>query len=60
MARSDPSWELYPSFLAVMEQGSLSRASQGLGLTQPTVGRHIEALERSLGVALFTRSPSGL
>src|SRR5579864_1666778 len=32
-----------------------------LGLTQPTIGRQIEALEGALvGQALFTRSPSGL
>jgi DNA-binding transcriptional LysR family regulator len=31
-----------------------------LGMTQPTVGRQIDALEESLGVALFTRSLDGL
>ncbi|MDQ0138472.1 DNA-binding transcriptional LysR family regulator [Cupriavidus necator] len=31
-----------------------------MGLTQPTVGRHIEALEKSLGLNLFTRSQLGL
>ena len=31
-----------------------------LGLTQPTVGRHIDALEEALGLALFTRSQGGL
>ncbi len=28
--------------------------------TQPTVGRHVAALERALGVVLFTRSQVGL
>jgi DNA-binding transcriptional LysR family regulator len=38
----------------------LSGAARQLGITQPTVGRHIAALETALGVVLFTRSPSGL
>ncbi|MDF4026315.1 LysR family transcriptional regulator [Luteibacter sp. PPL201] len=57
---NDPSWELYRSYLGVLREGSLSGAARSLGLAQPTVGRHIEALETSLGLALFTRSPSGL
>jgi len=60
MTQEPPGWELYPSFLAVMRQGSLSAAARRLVLTQPTLGRHIEALERSLGVPLFTRSRNGL
>ncbi|MBA3811600.1 MAG: LysR family transcriptional regulator [Caulobacteraceae bacterium] len=60
MARPPP-WDLYRSFLAVMDAGSLSGAARDLAIAQPTVGRHIEALERSLGCgALFTRSPGGL
>lgn len=55
-----PAWELYRSFLAVVHHGTLSAAARELSLTQPTVGRHVDALERELGVALFTRSPSGL
>jgi DNA-binding transcriptional LysR family regulator len=38
----------------------LSAAARRLRLTQPTLGRHIDELERDLGVALFTRSQSGL
>lgn len=53
-------WSLCRSVLAVMEAGSLSRAAHSLGLSQPTVGRQVAALEGQLGVALFTRSPSGL
>ena len=56
-----PDWDHYRSFLAVVTTGSLSGAARSLGLTQPTVGRHIEALEAALGgTALFTRSPGGL
>lgn len=53
-------WELYRSFLGVLQEGSLSGAARALGITQPTVGRHISALEDSLGLALFTRSQTGL
>jgi len=54
------SWELYRSFLAVARHGSLSAAARALGLTQPTIGRHIGELELALGTAIFTRSPQGL
>jgi len=54
-------WTLYRSFLAVMREGSLSRAAAAQGLSQPTLGRHVEALEQALGGApLFTRHPRGL
>jgi DNA-binding transcriptional LysR family regulator len=53
-------WDLYRSMLAVIRKGSLSAAARDLRFTQPTVGRHIEQLEEILGVALFTRSPTGL
>lgn len=56
----DIDWNLYRSFLAVLRQGSLSGAARQLGTTQPSVGRHIDALERALGQALFTRSQLGL
>jgi DNA-binding transcriptional LysR family regulator len=54
------SWDHYRTLLAVLAEGSLSGAARTLGLTQPTVGRHIEALEAGLGAPLFTRSASGL
>ncbi len=57
---TEPSWDHYRAALAVLEEGSLSGAARALGLTQPTLGRQIAALERALGVALFTRSPTGL
>ncbi|MFT7776595.1 LysR family transcriptional regulator [Roseateles sp.] len=53
-------WELLHTFLGVLREGSLSGAARALGLTQPTVGRHVSALERALGQPLFTRSPTGL
>ncbi|ULX52023.1 LysR family transcriptional regulator [Cupriavidus taiwanensis] len=59
MADSEPNWEWYRSFLQVMETGSLSAAGRALGLTQPTVGRHIDNLEAALALTLFTRSFDG-
>ena len=54
------SWDDQRTFLAVLEAGSLSAAARRLGVTQPTVRARIEALERALGTALFTRSARGL
>jgi len=53
-------WELYRSFLAVLAEGSLSGAARALEIAQPTVGRHVAALERALRMPLFTRSQTGL
>jgi len=55
----DPDWSLWRSFGAVVEHGSLSGAARALGLSQPTLGRHVEALEQTLGVTLFERTLSG-
>ncbi len=55
-----PDWDSYRSFLAVLEEGSLSGAARALGLTQPTIGRHIEAVEQALKRSLFVRSQRGL
>lgn len=56
----EPEWDLYRSFRAVLREGSLSAAARALGLTQPTLTRHIDTLETGLGLALFTRSQRGL
>ncbi|MCC6918261.1 MAG: LysR family transcriptional regulator [Alphaproteobacteria bacterium] len=54
-------WTLYRTGLAVLTEGSLSGAGRLLGLSQPTVGRQVEALEAQLGRGrLFTRSQRGL
>lgn len=58
--KTEPGWELYRTFLEVTRDGSLSGAARKLDLTQPTVGRHIDALEASLRLSLFSRSPQGL
>lgn len=59
MTQSEPSWEWYRTFLRVLETGSLSAAGRAMGLTQPTVGRHIDNLETALGLKLFIRSFDG-
>ena len=53
-------WDLFQSLHAVLEAGTLSAAARLRGLTQPTLGRHIETLEHRLGSPLFLRSPRGL
>lgn len=53
-------WSLVRSFLAVAETGSLSAAARRIGATQPTVGRHVQALESVLGATLFQREARGM
>ncbi|WP_299844301.1 LysR family transcriptional regulator [uncultured Jannaschia sp.] len=53
-------WNRVRAFLVTAEEGSLSAAARALGLTQPTLGRQVEALEQELGVALFERHGRGL
>ena len=53
-------WDLFQSLHAVLEAGTLSAAAKLRGLTQPTLGRHIETLEQRRGSPLFLRSPRGL
>lgn len=57
---SPSDWSHVQSYLAVAETGSLSAAAAELGQSQPTIGRHIKALEEHLGVELFTRHARGL
>lgn len=60
-------WNHARSFLVTAEEGSLSAAGRVLGMTQPTLGRQVAALEKALNVILFDRvgkrlvlTPSGL
>lgn len=53
-------WNHLKSFLAVAQHGSLSAAARADRGSQPTLGRHIAALEAELGVHLFERSGAGL
>ena len=58
--QAGPDWTLWRSFEAVVAEGSLSQAARRLGLSQPTLGRHVEALEQALGLTLFDRTLKGL
>ena len=53
-------WDHYRTFLAILEEGSQSGAARALGLTQPTIGRHLDSLEIAAGKPLFLRSYQGL
>ena len=53
-------WDHYRTFLAILQEGSQSGAARALGLTQPTVGRHLDALELAAGKPLFLRTYQGL
>jgi DNA-binding transcriptional LysR family regulator len=38
-------WNRARAFLVTAEEGSLSAAARALGMTQPTLGRQVEALQ---------------
>ncbi|RAL25146.1 LysR family transcriptional regulator [Lujinxingia litoralis] len=46
--------------LEVARQGSISRAAEGLGMSQPTVSRLVRAFEASLGTSMFVRHARGV
>lgn len=46
-------------FLAIARAGSLGRAARSCGLTQPTMGRRLKALEAAIGQTLFQRTAHG-
>lgn len=52
-------WSDLRIFLAVAKHGTLGAAARELGLSQPTMGRRIRALEQALGQALFQRTSEG-
>jgi len=56
----DFDWNRARAFLVTAEEGSLSAAARALGMTQPTLGRQVTALETELGVVLFERGGRGL
>jgi DNA-binding transcriptional LysR family regulator len=53
-------WNRARAFLVTAEEGSLAAAARALGMTQPTLGRQVTALEQEIGLTLFKRSGRGL
>jgi DNA-binding transcriptional LysR family regulator len=53
-------WNRARAFLVTAEEGSLAAAARSLGMTQPTLGRQVAALEKEIGIDLFTRRGRGL
>lgn len=53
-------WNRVRAFLVTAEEGSFSAAAKALGMTQPTLGRQVAALEEELDVLLFSRVGSSL
>lgn len=53
-------WNLVTSFLAVLDHGSLAAAARATGISQPTLGRHVDEFEQELGVTLFERGRGGM
>lgn len=52
-------WDDLRTFLAIARQGTLSAAARTLGVTQPTMGRRLAALEARSGARLLQRLPGG-
>lgn len=54
--------ELYQlrTFIAVAQEGHLTRAADRLHLSQPSISAHIKALEKEIGLNLFDRLPKGM
>jgi len=48
------------TFVVVAREGSITRASERLCLSQPAVSAHIKAIEDTLGLTLFERTAKGM
>ncbi len=50
-------WDDLQTFLAIARHGTLSAAARDLGVTQPTMGRRLAAMEQRMGARLLQRLP---
>src|SRR6059058_326185 len=59
-----PGWDVLikqiEAFVEVVRRGTVSRAAEALGVTQPALTARLHALERELGQAVFARSGRGV
>ena len=52
--------ELYKIFVIVAKEKNITKASEKLNISQPTVTKHIKNLEDQLGITLFKRNKYGM
>ncbi|KIF66036.1 hypothetical protein HY68_38000 [Streptomyces sp. AcH 505] len=57
---AEANWDLFRLFFVVARTGSVNRAAQILGMSQPTLSRRLKELERYTGAPLFFRASSGV
>src|SRR5437868_6582809 len=57
---SGPFWAELRVFLAVSKSKSFNRAAEELGISQPTVSRHVHRLQDLMGCQLLSSSNSGV
>lgn len=57
---TDVDLRLLRYFVAVVEEGSITRAASRLAITQPALSRAIRSLERAIGFDLLVRNPRRL
>lgn len=53
-------WYQVEVFQAVMKTGSMTAAARLLNLSQPSISKHIQALEATIGAKLFVRDGRGV
>ncbi|MGZ3418916.1 MAG: LysR family transcriptional regulator [Polyangiales bacterium] len=53
-------WDAFRVLLSVVERGSFSAGARALGISQPTAGRKVAALEEALGARLLVRRARGV
>lgn len=53
-------YSLIKAFVAIAQEGNLTRASERLCITQPALSLQLKKLQDSLGLVLFKRTPRGM